>query len=106
MTQFKFPHFFRPQKWQSPNFQAVSEYFRIISFGIPNSIWNLLLRALPAQVRSCTDPVFFDINRQTSGESASLPQYLRCNTVFDMRLRITFLHRKTVSLQSNIAHRE
>ena len=45
-------------------------------------------------------------NRQTSGESASLPQYLGCNTVFDMRLRVTFLCRKTVSLQSNIAHRE
>jgi hypothetical protein len=44
MTKFKFPHFFRPKKWQSPNFQAVSEYFRIISFGIPNSIRNLLLR--------------------------------------------------------------
>jgi hypothetical protein len=45
-------------------------------------------------------------NRQTSGESASLPQYLGCNTVFDMRLRVTFLRRKTGSLQSNIAHRE
>ena len=45
-------------------------------------------------------------NRQTSGESASLPQYLGCNTVIDMRLRVTFLRRKTVSLQSNIAHRE
>ena len=45
-------------------------------------------------------------NRQTSDESASLPQYLGCNTVFDMRLRVTFLRRKTVSLQSNIAHRE
>ena len=45
-------------------------------------------------------------NRQISGESASLPQYLGCNTVFDMRLRVTFLRRKTVSLQSNIAHRE
>ena len=45
-------------------------------------------------------------NRQTSGESASLPQYLGCNKVFDMRLRVTFLRRKTVSLQSNIAHRE
>ena len=40
------------------------------------------------------------------GESASLPQYLGCNTVFDMRLRVTFLRRKTVSLQSNIAYRE
>ena len=29
-------------------------------------------------------------NRQTSGESASLPQYLGCNTVFDMCLRVTF----------------
>ena len=46
------------------------------------------------------------VNRQTSGESASLPQYLGCNMVFDMRLRVTFLRRKTVSLQSNIAHRE
>jgi hypothetical protein len=50
--------------------------------------------------RTCTH------NRQTSGESVSLPQYLGCNTVFDMRLRITILRRKTVSLQSNIAHRE
>ena len=46
------------------------------------------------------------VNRQTSGESASLPQYLGCNTVFDMRLRVTFLLRKTVSLQLNIGHRE
>jgi hypothetical protein len=46
------------------------------------------------------------INRQTLGESASLPQYLGCKTVFDMRLRVTFLRRTTVSLQSNIAHRE
>jgi hypothetical protein len=44
-------------------------------------------------------------NRQTSGESASLPQYLGCNTVFDMRLRVIFLRRKTVSLQSNIVHK-
>ena len=44
--------------------------------------------------------------RQTSGESASLPQYLGCNTVLDMRLRVTFLRRKTISLQSNIVHRE
>jgi hypothetical protein len=49
---------------------------------------------------------FSAANRQTSGESGSLPQYLGCNTVFDMRLRVTFLRRKTVSLQSNIAHRE
>ena len=27
MTKFKFSHFFRPKKWQSPNFQAVSELF-------------------------------------------------------------------------------
>ena len=33
-------------------------------------------------------------NRQTSGESASLPQYLGCNTVFDMRLRVRFPRRK------------
>jgi hypothetical protein len=45
-------------------------------------------------------------NRQTQGDPASLPQYLGCNTVFEMRLRVTFLRRKTVSLQSNIAHRE
>jgi hypothetical protein len=44
--------------------------------------------------------------RQTSGESASLPQYFGCNMVFDMRLRVTFLRRKTESIQSNIAHRE
>jgi hypothetical protein len=31
---------------------------------------------------------YVDSNRQTSGESASLPQYLSCNTVFDMRLRV------------------
>jgi hypothetical protein len=54
--------------------------------------------------RSCYARLY--LNRQTSGESASLPQYLGCNTVFDMRLRVTFLRRKTVSLQSNIAHRE
>jgi hypothetical protein len=38
--------------------------------------------------------------------SPLLPQYLDCNTVFDMRLRVTFLRRKTVPLQSNIAHGE
>jgi hypothetical protein len=38
------------------------------------------------------------------GWVASLPQYLVCNTVFDMRLRVKFFRRKTVSLQSNIAH--
>jgi hypothetical protein len=57
----------------------------------------------------CTFPILIlqlYVNRQTSGESASLPQYLGCNTVFDMRLRVPFLRRKTVSLQSNIAHRE
>ena len=37
---------------------------------------------------------YVDINRQTSGESASLPQYIGCNTVFDMRLRVTFLRRR------------
>ena len=52
------------------------------------------------------DHVPSNTNRQTSGESASLHQYLGCNTVFDIRLRVTFLRRKTVSLQSNIAHRE
>jgi hypothetical protein len=55
-------------------------------------------------------PIFFKANssivailelirgthRQTSGESASLPQYLGCNTVFDMRLRVTFLRRMRV----------
>ena len=50
--------------------------------------------------------IIYDNNRQTSGESALLPQSLGCNTVFDMRLRVTFLRRKTVSLQSNIAHGE
>jgi hypothetical protein len=35
-------------------------------------------------------------NRQTSGESASLPQYLGCNTVFDMRLRVTFLSNNNI----------
>jgi len=45
------------------------------------------------------------INRQTSGESASLPQSLGCTTEFDMRLHFTFLRRKTISLQSNIAPR-
>ena len=27
MTKFKFSHFFQPKKWQSPNFQAISELF-------------------------------------------------------------------------------
>jgi hypothetical protein len=35
------------------------------------------------------------INRKTSGKSASFPQSLGSNTVFDMRLRVTFLRRKT-----------
>jgi hypothetical protein len=39
-------------------------------------------------------------NRQTSGESASLQQYLGCNTVCDVRLRVTFLRRKTVPVTS------
>jgi hypothetical protein len=50
--------------------------------------------------------IHYITNGQTSGESASLPQSLGCNTVFDMRLRVTFFRQKTVSLQSNIAHRE
>ena len=37
-----------------------------------------------------TDDYTNQPNRQTSGESASLRQYLGCNTVFDMRLRVTF----------------
>jgi hypothetical protein len=53
MTKFKFPQFSRPKKWQSPNFQAVSEYFRIISFGIPNSIRNLLLRVSVVFMACC-----------------------------------------------------
>jgi hypothetical protein len=68
-----------------------------------------VLRGLPERGRSTkwADSLSVTLyNRQTSGESASLPQYLGCNTVFDMRLRVTFLRRKTVSLQSNIAHRE
>ena len=70
---------------------------------------NDVLRGLPEWGRSTkwADSLSVTLyNRQTSGESASLPQYLGCNTVFDMRLRVTFLRRKTVSLQSNIAHRE
>jgi hypothetical protein len=47
-----------------------------------------------------------DISKTRQVHVKSLPQYLGCNTVFDMRLRVTFLRRKTVSLQSNIAHRE
>ena len=68
-----------------------------------------VLRGLPERGRSTkwADSLSVTLyNRQTSGESASLPQYLGCITVFDMRLRVTFLRRKTVSLQSNIAHRE
>jgi len=68
-----------------------------------------VLRRLPERGRSTkwADSLSVTLyNRQTSGESASVPQYLGCNTVFDMRLRVTFLRRKTVSLQSNIAHRE
>jgi hypothetical protein len=45
-------------------------------------------------------------NRQTSGESASLPQSLGCNTVFDMRLRVTFLRRKTVSKPTKITQKK
>ena len=69
----------------------------------------LLLFLTVAQHESGTRKLYLfnnQINRQTSGESASLPQSLGCNTVFDMRLRVTFLRRKTVSFQSNIAHRE
>jgi hypothetical protein len=36
--------------------------------------------------------LYIYINRQTSGESASLPQYLGCNTVFDMRLHVTLVY--------------
>jgi hypothetical protein len=57
MTKFKFPHYFRPKKWQSTNFQAVSEYFQIISFGIPNSIRKLLLRVVPAKEEHECDSV-------------------------------------------------
>jgi hypothetical protein len=49
-------------------------------------------------------------NRQTSGESASLPQYLGCNTVFDMRLRyklrvVTFGTERRRSLGNVCKHR-
>jgi hypothetical protein len=40
----------------------------------------------------------YSSNRQTPGESASLPQYLGCNTVFDMCLRVTFLRRNNNAL--------
>jgi hypothetical protein len=39
-------------------------------------------------------------NRQTSIESASLPQYLGCNTVFDMRL----LHQRPIFFKANSIH--
>jgi hypothetical protein len=76
-----------------------------------NKIWWLWLSlhiVYQSPIQSCRSlqDIYLCNNRQTSGESASLPQYLGCNTVFDMRLRVTFLRRKTVSLQSNIAHRE
>jgi hypothetical protein len=49
-------------------------------------------------------------NRQTSGESASLPQYLGCNTVFDMRLRyklrvVTFGTKRRRNLGNVCKHR-
>ena len=76
------------QTWYDQNVQLILKSYLPVVYGI-----TLIIR----QVWS---------NRQTSGESASLPQYLGCNTVFDMRLRVTFLRRKTVSLLSNIAHRK
>jgi hypothetical protein len=29
MTKFKFPHFFRPKKWQSPNFQLAKKVRKV-----------------------------------------------------------------------------
>ena len=74
---------------------------------VPNYIYNEGYSK--RVVRTKFDIYIYYSNRQilnTSGESASLPQYLGCNTVFDMCLHVTFLRRKTVSFQSNIAHRE
>jgi hypothetical protein len=69
----------------------------LVTFFVISILWLLLIMTFDSW--SCD-------NRQTLGESASLPQYLGCNTVFDMRLRVTFLRRMTVSHHSNIAHRE
>jgi hypothetical protein len=49
-------------------------------------------------------------NRQTSGESTSLPQYLGCNAVFDMRLRVSqcrlipYLHQRPIFFKANSIH--
>ena len=40
------------------------------------------------------------LNQQTSGESASLPQYLCCNTVFDMRLHISSPEDRITSIKN------
>ena len=41
-------------------------------------------------------------NRQTSAESASLPQDLGCNTLFDMRLRVIFLRRRPYNFNQTL----
>ena len=81
------------------SFPTVFSEFRVVKYvSFLGSNLLTIVRLLPI--------VLSNHNRQTSVESASLPQYLGCNTVFDMRLRVTFLRRKTVSLQSNLVHRE
>ena len=62
---------------------------------VPNYIYNEGYSK--RVVRTKFDIYIYYSNRQilnTSGESASLPQYLGCNTVFDMRLHVTFLRRR------------
>jgi hypothetical protein len=93
---------------QKDHIQLVSQiHERYISISL-KGLWEIYAQPLnySGQFSYPLPNMVLPLQSETSGESASLPQYLGCNTVFDMRLRVTFLRRKTVSLQSNIAHRE
>ena len=66
--------------------------------------FNLVLRC--CSLGCCVQHGELAIGKPRVSPLLSLNTSIGCNTVFDMRLRVTFLRRKTVSLQSNIAHRE
>jgi hypothetical protein len=72
----------------SNSFQFSHRLTGLLNYALFFLSFCLLLNLKPAN--------YLTTNWQTSVESASLPQYLGCNTVFDMHLRVTFLRRKTV----------
>jgi hypothetical protein len=93
------------RKWQRQKVTTIAHMILWIRLWVFNAIFNNTNYIVVTRF-ICGQNHWPTTNRQTSGESASLPQSLGCNTVFDMRLRVTFLRQKTVSLQSNIAYHE